>query len=213
MQVDSKPEELDDIDREIVQLKIEREALKKETDAASKDRLAAPREGDCRARGAVRPRITARWKAEKDKLGRAAELKKKLDEARNELANAQRQGDVPARRRARLRRHPGAREEAAPRPRRRPMARGMVEEAVTPDHIAGVVSRWTGMPVDKMLEGEREKLLHMEERSREARRRPARGGRGGLDGGAARARRPAGPEPADRLVHVPRARPASARPS
>ena len=75
---------------------------------------------------------------------------------------------------------------------------------MTPDHIAGVVSRWTGVPVDKMLEGEREKLLQHGGGAGQARRRPARGGRGGLDRGAARPRRAAGPEPADRLVHVPR---------
>ena len=76
---------------------------------------------------------------------------------------------------------------------------------MTPDHVAQVVSRWTGVPVDKMLEGERDKLLKMEERDRQARRRPGRGGDGGFDRGAPRARRPAGPQPADRLVHVPRA--------
>src|SRR5919206_184379 len=91
MQVDSKPEELESIDREIVRLKIEAEALKKETDAASKDRLQRLEKelADLEEQSAA---ITARWKAEKDKLGRAAELKKKLDEARNELAQAQRQG-------------------------------------------------------------------------------------------------------------------------
>ena len=84
------------------------------------------------------------------------------------------------------------------------MAKGaMVEEAVTPDHIAQIVSRWTGIPVDRMLEGEREKLLRMEEALVQARRRPARGGGSRLHGGAARAGRIAGSEPADRLVHLP----------
>ena len=81
----------------------------------------------------------------------------------------------------------------------------MIEEAVTAEHIAGVVSRWTGIPVDKMLEGEREKLLHMEDNAEAARRRPGRGGGRGRQRDPPRARRPARPEPADRLVPVPRA--------
>ena len=164
MQVDSKPEELDNIDREIVRLKIEGEALKKETDSASRDRLQRLEKelADLEEQSAT---ITARWKAEKDKLGAAAELKKKLDEARNELAAAQRQGQyqragelaygvIPGLEK-RLAEIEAAAESAVARD-------GMVEEAVTPAHIAGVVSRWTGVPVDKMLEGEREKLLAME---------------------------------------------------
>ncbi|MGV7029729.1 ATP-dependent chaperone ClpB [Methylobacterium symbioticum] len=164
MQVDSKPEELDNIDREIVRLKIEGEALKKETDSASRDRLQRLEKelADLEEQSAT---ITARWKAEKDKLGAAAELKKKLDEARNDLAAAQRQGQyqragelaygvIPGLEK-RLAEIEAAAESAVARD-------GMVEEAVTPAHIAGVVSRWTGVPVDKMLEGEREKLLAME---------------------------------------------------
>ncbi|HEY8566050.1 MAG TPA: ATP-dependent chaperone ClpB [Beijerinckiaceae bacterium] len=161
MQVDSKPEELDTIDREIVRRKIEGEALKKETDAASKDRLARLEKelADLEEQSAA---ITARWKAEKDKLGRAAELKKRLDDARTNLANAQRSGDwakagelsygtIPE-----LERELAGLEEAG-------LGDGaMMEEAVTPNHVAGVVSRWTGVPVDRMLEGEREKLLAME---------------------------------------------------
>lgn len=165
MQVDSKPEELDNVDREIVRLKIEGEALKKETDSASRDRLQRLEKelADLEEQSAT---ITARWKAEKDKLGAAAELKKKLDEARNELASAQRQGQyqragelaygvIPGLEKQ-LSEIEAAAENAVARD-------GMVEEAVTPAHIAGVVSRWTGVPVDKMLEGEREKLLAMEE--------------------------------------------------
>ena len=164
MQVDSKPEELDNIDREVVRLKIEGEALKKETDSASRDRLVRLEKelADLEEQSAA---ITSRWKAEKDKLGAAAELKKKLDEARNELASAQRQGQyqragelaygvIPGLERE-LAENEAAAESAVARD-------GMVEEAVTPAHIAGVVSRWTGVPVDKMLEGEREKLLGME---------------------------------------------------
>ena len=111
MQVDSKPEELDNVDREIVRLKIEAEALKKETDAASKDRLARLEKelADLEEQSAA---ITARWKAEKDKLGRAAELKKQLDEARNELAQAQRQGQYQRAGELAYGDHPGHREGA-----------------------------------------------------------------------------------------------------
>jgi ATP-dependent Clp protease ATP-binding subunit ClpB len=161
MQVDSKPEELDNVDREIVRLKIEAEALKKETDAASKERLARLEKelADLEERSAA---ITARWKAEKDKLGRAAELKKKLDEARNQLANAQRAGDWAKAGELSYGIIPGLEKELAEVESKADGA-GLMEEAVTPDHVAGVVSRWTGIPVDKMLEGEREKLLKMEE--------------------------------------------------
>ncbi|AWB21007.1 ATP-dependent chaperone ClpB [Methylobacterium currus] len=166
MQVDSKPEELDSIDREIVRLKIEAEALKKETDSASRDRLVRLEKelGDLEEQSAS---ITARWKAEKDKLGRAADLKKKLDEARNDLAAAQRQGQYQKAGELAYGIIPGLERELAEIEARgadgsRGNGSGMMEEAVTPSHIAGVVSRWTGVPVDKMLEGEREKLLGME---------------------------------------------------
>ncbi|MBL0406084.1 ATP-dependent chaperone ClpB [Microvirga aerilata] len=161
MQVDSKPEELDNLDREIVRLKIEQEALKKETDAASRDRLLRLEKelADLEARSAT---ITARWKAEKDKLGYAAELKKKLDEARNQLASAQRAGDWAKAGELSYGVIPGLEKELA-ETEAMGNGGGLMEEAVTPDHVAGVVSRWTGVPVDKMLEGEREKLLHMEQ--------------------------------------------------
>ncbi|CAX23225.1 protein disaggregation chaperone [Methylorubrum extorquens DM4] len=165
MQVDSKPEELDNVDREIVRLKIEGEALKKETDSASRDRLQRLEKelADLEEQSAT---ITARWKAEKDKLGAAAELKKKLDEARNELAGAQRQGQYQRAGELAYGVIPGLEKQLAEieAAAESAVARdGMVEEAVTPAHIAAVVSRWTGVPVDKMLEGEREKLLAMEE--------------------------------------------------
>ncbi|SFJ70028.1 ATP-dependent chaperone ClpB [Methylobacterium brachiatum] len=163
MQVDSKPEELDSIDREIVRLKIEAEALKKETDSASRDRLVRLEKelADLEERSAS---ITARWKAEKDKLGTAAGLKKKLDEARNELAAAQRQGQYQRAGELAYGVIPGLEKQLAEIEAKAEGSRdGMMEEAVTPAHVAGVVSRWTGVPVDKMLEGEREKLLAMEE--------------------------------------------------
>lgn len=162
MQVDSKPEELDNIDREIIRLKIEGEALKKETDTASKDRLQRLEKelADLEERSAS---ITSRWKAEKDKLGRAADLKKQLDDARNELAQTQRQGQYQRAGELAYGVIPKLERELSDVENRANGDGGMMEEAVTPDHVAQVVSRWTGVPVDKMLEGEREKLLKMEE--------------------------------------------------
>jgi ATP-dependent Clp protease ATP-binding subunit ClpB len=161
MQVDSKPEELDEIDRRVIQLKIEQEALKKETDAASKDRLGRiERElGDLEQRSSE---LTTRWKNEKDKLGRAAALKVRLDEARNDLAVAQRKGEFQRAGELAYGVIPGLERELK-EVEAAATTGSMVEEAVTPDHVAQVVSRWTGVPVDKMLEGEREKLLRMED--------------------------------------------------
>ncbi|MDJ1157449.1 ATP-dependent chaperone ClpB [Chelatococcus sp. SYSU_G07232] len=161
MQVDSKPEELDTLDREIVRLKIEAEALKKETDAASKDRLVKLEKelAGLEERSAA---LTAKWQSEKDKLGRAAELKRRLDEARTELANAQRRGEYQRAGELTYGIIPGLEKELGEIEAKGDGA-AVVQEAVTPDNIAQVVSRWTGVPVDKMLEGEREKLLKMEE--------------------------------------------------
>ncbi|MGN6097746.1 MAG: AAA family ATPase, partial [Bosea sp. (in: a-proteobacteria)] len=161
MQVDSKPEELDSIDREIVRLKIEQEALKKESDAGSKERLKRLESelADLEARSDA---ITTTWKAEKDKLGQAAELKTKLDNARNELAQAQRKGEYQRAGELAYGEIPQLEKKLAEIEEKGDSA-GMVEEAVTPDHVAAVVSRWTGVPVDRMLEGEKEKLLRMEE--------------------------------------------------
>ncbi len=140
MQVDSKPEELDNIDREIVRLKIEGEALKKETDSASRDRLQRLEKelGDLEEQSAA---ITARWKSEKDKLGRAAELKTKLDAARNDLAAAQRQGQYQKAGELAYGIIPGLERELAEIEARgadgsRGNGSGMMEEAVTPSHIA-----------------------------------------------------------------------------
>ncbi len=161
MQVDSKPEELDNLDREIIRLKIEGEALKKESDAGSRDRLQRLEKelADLEGQSAT---LTAKWQAEKDKLGRAADLKKKLDEARTELASAQRQGQYQRAGELTYAIIPQLEKELAD-VEAAENAGGLMEEAVTPDHIAQVVSRWTGVPVDKMLEGERDKLLKMEE--------------------------------------------------
>ncbi len=161
MEIDSKPEELDAIDRDLMQMKIEREALKKETDAASKDRLAKLEKSiaDLEEQSNA---MTQRWQAEKAKLGGAQKLKEELDALRNELAQAQRRGDLARAGEIAYGRIPEIEKQLKEIEAGDGKSSVMVEEAVTSDHIAGVVSRWTGVPVDRMLEGEKEKLLHME---------------------------------------------------
>ncbi|MBE1706949.1 MULTISPECIES: ATP-dependent chaperone ClpB [Mesorhizobium] len=161
MQVDSKPEALDEIDRRIMQLKIEREALKVETDDASKDRLVRL-EKELVGLEEESTEITAKWQAEKQKLGLAADLKKQLDEARNELAIAQRKGEFQRAGELAYGKIPEL-EKKLKEAEAQDGKAGMVEEVVTPDHVAHIVSRWTGIPVDKMLQGERDKLLRMED--------------------------------------------------
>jgi ATP-dependent Clp protease ATP-binding subunit ClpB len=161
MQVDSKPEELDALDRDIMQMQIEREALKKETDRASKDRLARLEKelADLQERSAA---LTRKWQAEKQKLASAATLKKELGDARTLLEQAQRKGDFAKAGELAYATIPGL-EKKLKEVEEQAKGNPMVEEAVTPNHVAQVVSRWTGIPVDKMLEGERDKLLKMEE--------------------------------------------------
>ncbi|MGY5805821.1 ATP-dependent chaperone ClpB [Rhizobium sp. LEGMi12c] len=162
MQVDSKPEELDELDRRIIQLKIEREALKKETDQASADRLKRL-ETDLASLEEEADALTARWQAEKQKLGLAADLKKQLDDARNELAIAQRKGEFQRAGELAYGVIPNLEKELHAAEEQDSARDSMVQEVVTADNIAQVVSRWTGIPVDKMLEGERDKLLRMED--------------------------------------------------
>jgi ATP-dependent Clp protease ATP-binding subunit ClpB len=161
MQVDSKPEELDSIDREIIRLKIEQEALKKESDPGSKQRL-KNLEKELASLEKESADLTARWKSEKEKLSDAQKLKTELDHLRVELANAQRKGEYQRAGELAYGRIPeiekklkaieGAEGKSA-----------VSNDAVTADHVAQVVSRWTGIPVDRMLEGEKEKLLRMEQ--------------------------------------------------
>jgi len=168
MQIDSKPEELDNLDREIVRLKIEQEALKKERDAASKERLKRL-EKDIASLQEKADALTAKWKSEKDKLSSAAELQKQLDKAKFDLTDAIRRGDYQRAGELQYSAIPQLEgrlkttEKAADAGAGAGAAGMLAEEAVTPNHIAQVVSRWTGIPVDRMLEGEREKLLRMEE--------------------------------------------------
>jgi ATP-dependent Clp protease ATP-binding subunit ClpB len=163
MQVDSKPEELDELDRRIIQLKIEREALQKETDPASKERL-RKLEQELSELEQEAAELTARWQAEKEKLASAQKLKEELDRARFELEQAQRRGDWAKAGELAYGRIPDLEKQLAAAEEQG--SRQMLEEEVTAEHIASVVSRWTGIPVDKMLEGERTKLLKMEENLR-----------------------------------------------
>jgi len=160
MEVDSKPEELDALDRQILQMQIEAEALKKEEDSASRERL-EKLEKELANLQEQSAQMTAQWQGERDKLDAARKLKEALDQARAELDQAKRRGDlgragelsygvIPD-----LERHLAEAENAE--------EDVMVEEAVRPEQIAAVVERWTGIPMSKMLEGEREKLLRMEE--------------------------------------------------
>ncbi|MBY5834126.1 ATP-dependent chaperone ClpB [Rhizobium leguminosarum] len=162
MQVDSKPEELDELDRRIMQLKIEREALKKETDVASADRLKRL-ESEVTDLEEQADALTARWQAEKQKLGLAADLKKQLDDARNELAIAQRKGEFQRAGELTYGVIPDLEKQLVDAEKQDGDRGAMVQEVVIPDNIAHVVSRWTGIPVDRMLEGERDKLLRMED--------------------------------------------------
>src|ERR1051326_4289070 len=161
MQVDSKPEELDSIDREIIRLKTEQEALKKEHDPGSRARLNGL-EAELKALEKQSADLTSRWKSEKDKLSDAQKLKNELDQLRAELANAQRRGDFQRAGEIAYGRIPEMEKKLKAMEADDGRA-AMVDEAVTADHIAQVVSRWTGIPVDRMLEGEREKLLRMEQ--------------------------------------------------
>jgi ATP-dependent Clp protease ATP-binding subunit ClpB len=160
MQVDSKPEELDELDRRIMQLKIEREALKKENDKASKDRLGTLEHelADLEEKSTT---LTARWHEEKKSVQNVQSIKEKLDAARGELDVAQRRGNLG--RAGELRYGVIPELEKQLQDIEEKSGDALASEAVTAEHIAGVVSRWTGIPVDKMLEGAREKLLHMED--------------------------------------------------
>jgi len=174
MAVDSKPEALDEIDRRLVQLKIEREALKKETDSASRQRLERL-EGEVEELETQSQDMTALWKAEKSKVGAAASAREALDRLRSELEQAQRRGDlaraseilygqIPL-----LERELAEAEGQAKAPAEGQNQQGqgkLAPEVVDAEQIAAVVSRWTGVPMEKMLSGEKEKLLSMEEQLR-----------------------------------------------
>jgi ATP-dependent Clp protease ATP-binding subunit ClpB len=160
MEVDSKPEELDNLDRDILQKQIEAEALRREDDQASKDRLEKLEKAlaDLQQKSAE---MTAKWQAERDKLASARDVKEQLDKARAELEIAKRQGNLAKAGELSYGVIPQLEKQLAEAESNDDGA--MVEEAVRPEQIAAVVERWTGIPTSKMLEGEREKLLRMEE--------------------------------------------------
>ncbi len=161
MEVDSKPEEIDELDRRIMQLKIEREALKKESDSASKDRL-AKLETELAELEPKSTELTARWQAEKSKLSSAQKLNEQLDQCRMELEQVQRGGDLA--RASELKYGVIPELESKLQDAHAAKESRMLKEEVRAEDIASVVSRWTGIPVDKMLEGERDRLLAMEEK-------------------------------------------------
>ena len=160
MEVESKPEEIETLDRRILRLKIEREGLRRESDAASIDRLEHLEEelANLEQQSAE---LTQRWQAEKDKIAGEAKLKEQLDQARIELEQAQRAGDLARAGELSYGRIPQLEKQLAEAQSATEGA--MLREEVTADDIAGVVSRWTGVPVERMMQGEREKLLRMEE--------------------------------------------------
>ncbi len=160
MEVDSKPEELDALDREILQKQIEAEALKKEDDTASRDRLERLEKelSDLQERSAE---LTAKWQAERDRLASARQLKEQLDRARAELDQAKREGNLARAGELSYGIIPGLERDLSEAEARE--GAELVSEAVRPEQIAQVVERWTGVPTSKMLEGERDKLLRMEE--------------------------------------------------
>ncbi|WP_343526532.1 ATP-dependent chaperone ClpB [Sphingomonas sp.] len=160
MEVESKPEEIETLDRRILRLKIEREGLRRESDAASIDRLEHLEEELANLEEQSHA-LTQRWQAEKEKIAGEAKLKEQLDQARIELDQAQRAGDLARAGELSYGRIPQLEKQLAEAQSATEGA--MLREEVTADDIAGVVSRWTGVPVDRMMQGEREKLLHMEE--------------------------------------------------
>jgi ATP-dependent Clp protease ATP-binding subunit ClpB len=159
MEVDSKPEELDALDRQILQMQIESEALKKEDDAASKDRLEKIEKelADLKERS---DEMTARWQAERDSLEAARDLKEQLEKARAELDQAKREGNFAKAGELQYGRIPELERKLGDAEGREGQ---MVSESVRPEQIAEVVERWTGIPTTKMLEGEKDKLLRMED--------------------------------------------------
>ncbi len=170
MQVDSKPEALDEVDRRLVQLKIEVQALKREKDTASQERL-KKRELEITELSAQSAEMTAMWQAEKSKLASSTELKEQLEQARFKLEDAVRRGDYEMAGRLQHEDIPALEtrmksletaQDAAAQDKANSGEAGLASETVTADLVAGVVSRWTGVPVEKMLEGERDKLLNME---------------------------------------------------
>ncbi|PZP53648.1 MAG: ATP-dependent chaperone ClpB [Micavibrio aeruginosavorus] len=161
IQVDSKPEAIDELDRRIIQLKIEREALKKESDSASKDRLGKI-DIELKDLEGKSAQMTAQWQAEKEKVNKGQKVTEELDRARIELEQAEREGNWSKASELKYGKIPDLQkslEEAAQH-----SSKNLINEEVTADDVASIVSRWTGIPMDKMMEGENDKLLKMEDK-------------------------------------------------
>ncbi|WP_281649564.1 ATP-dependent chaperone ClpB [Novacetimonas hansenii] len=168
MEIDSKPEELDELDRRLIQLKIEREAIRKEDDAASKERL-VKLEAELSGLQEKSDALTAAWHAEKDRVNAVQKLQEELDQVRSDIEVAQRRGDLGRASELMYSRLPALQAQIAQAQEEADQASkgaGMVSDTVTDQGIAAVVSRWTGVPVERMLEGERAKLLRMEDELR-----------------------------------------------
>ncbi len=167
MEIDSKPEALDELDRKVIQLKIEREALKKETDDASKDRL-SKLEAELEKLEREATELTLRWQSEKQKLAGASGLKEKLEAARQELQAAQRSGNLARAGELTYGLIPELEKQLAESEQdsENKEYNTLLSEAVTDEDIASIVARWTGIPVEKMLQGERDKLLRLEDELR-----------------------------------------------
>ena len=170
MQIDSKPEELDELDRRLIQLKIEREAIRKEDDAASKERL-GKLEAELSELQEKSDALTAAWHAEKDRVNAVQKLQEEMDQIRSDIEIAQRKGDLARASELMYSRLPQLQAQIAKAQEEADQISkgdGMVSDTVTDQGIAAVVSRWTGVPVDRMLEGERAKLLRMEDELRKS---------------------------------------------
>ena len=216
MEIDSMPAELDEVERRIMQLEIEREALRKETDKASKERL-GKLEKELADLKEERGRLAAHWQQEKDAIQGARKLKEELERVRLEIERAQRAGDYAKASELQYGRVPAARAADPGRGGARwptlQQGQRMLKEEVDEEDIAEVVSKWTHIPVSRLMEGEVQKLIHMEERLHQRVDRPGRGDRRRGERHPPRARRPAGSRTGRSAASSSSARPASARPS
>ena len=207
IEIDSMPTEVDEVRRRIAQLEIERQGLQKEQDEASRHRLTQV-EKELAGLNEEFARLKSRWDAEKAIIQEIAQANQEIDALKQQQtqaereANFQKAAEIKFGRLPELQRRVGELHEKLAQLQKTGGA--MLREEVTPEEIAEVVSKWTGIPVSKLMEGEVEKLLAMEEKLARARRRPGGGGAGRLGRGAPRALRPPGSEPAHRLVHLPR---------
>ena len=205
IEIDSMPLEIDQVERRIKQLDIELHALSKEKDAASKERRKAI-EAELAELREQSAGMKAHWQAEKEAIGKIQALKEQIDAAKTEAEKAERVGDLQKAAELRYGRIPEAeRQLAAENERLNELQRDvkMLKEEVEEEDIAEVVAKWTGIPVSRLLEGEVEKLIHMEERLHRAGGRPGRRAAGGGQRHPAGPRRPAGPQPAHRQLHLP----------